>query len=145
MQRLMRPIRADVEGFLLRGLCSGNPTITGMCQELYTHRQWLWTFLEVDGVEPTNNASERALRHAVIWRRLSFGTQSAARQPLRGHNPHGRGNLPPTIAQRVRLSDRRDASSLRPRIRPVTARQGVNDYVRLCVKAKSGLSGMKIR
>lgn len=76
MQRLMRPIRDDVEGFLLRGLCSGNPQITRMCQELYTHRQWLWTFLEVEGVEPTNNASERALRHAVIWRKLSFGTQS---------------------------------------------------------------------
>lgn len=76
MQRLMRPIRGDVEGFLLRGLFSGNPQITGMCQELYTHRQWLWTFLEVEGVEPTNNASERALRHAVIWRKLSFGTQS---------------------------------------------------------------------
>ena len=28
-------------------------------------------------VEPTNNASERALRHAVIWRKLSLGTQSA--------------------------------------------------------------------
>jgi transposase len=76
MQRLMRPIRDDVERFLLRGLFSGNPQITGMCQELYTHRQWLWTFLEVEGVEPTNNASERALRHAVIWRKLSFGTQS---------------------------------------------------------------------
>lgn len=37
----------------------------------------LWTFLDVEGVEPTNNASERALRHAVIWRKLSFGTQSA--------------------------------------------------------------------
>jgi transposase len=48
-----------------------------MASELYTHREWLWTFLEVDGVEPTNNASERALRHAVIWRKLSFGTQSA--------------------------------------------------------------------
>src|SRR5262249_21718518 len=39
--------------------------------------QWLWTFLEQE-VEPTNNASERALRHAVIWRKLSFGTQSAS-------------------------------------------------------------------
>ena len=48
-----------------------------MCKELYKHREWLWTYLEVDGVEPTNNASERALRHAVIWRKLSFGTQSA--------------------------------------------------------------------
>jgi transposase len=77
MRRLMRPIRDEVDGFLLRGMFSGNPHITGMCQELYTHRAWLWTFLEVEGVEPTNNASERALRHAVIWRKLSFGTQSA--------------------------------------------------------------------
>jgi transposase len=77
MQRSMRPIRQQVEGYLLRGLCSGNPAIGGMCRELYQHRDWLWTFLEVDGVEPTNNASERALRHAVIWRKLSFGTQSA--------------------------------------------------------------------
>ena len=49
-----------------------------MCRELYDHREWLWTFLDVAGVEPTNNVSERALRHAVIWRKLSFGTQSAA-------------------------------------------------------------------
>jgi transposase len=77
MQRLLGPIRADVEDYLLRGVCSGNSAITGMCRELYDHREWLWTFLEVEGVEPTNNASERALRHAVIWRKLSFGTQSA--------------------------------------------------------------------
>jgi transposase len=37
----------------------------------------LWTFLRHEGVEPTNNAGERSLRHAVIWRKLSFGTQSA--------------------------------------------------------------------
>lgn len=40
------------------------------------HREWLWAFLDHDGVDPTNNASERSLRHAVIWRKLSFGTQS---------------------------------------------------------------------
>jgi transposase len=77
MQRLMRPIRQKVDGLLLRGVFSGNPAIMGMCEELHKHRQWLWTFLEVEGVPPTNNASERALRHAVIWRKLSFGTQSA--------------------------------------------------------------------
>lgn len=77
MVRLIGPIRQQVEGYLLRGLFSGNPETEGMCRELYNHREWLWTFLEVDGVEPTNNASERALRHAVIWRKLSFGTQSA--------------------------------------------------------------------
>ncbi len=71
-------MRQDVEALLLRGVFSGNPRLVGMCRELYDHREWLWTFLDHDGVEPTNNASERSLRHAVIWRKLSFGTQSAA-------------------------------------------------------------------
>jgi transposase len=75
-KRLMGPVRQEINDFLLRGVFSGNPRLVGMCQELYDHRDWLWTFLDVEGVEPTNNASERALRHAVIWRKLSFGTQS---------------------------------------------------------------------
>lgn len=78
MLRLMRPIRQEVDRLLLRGAFSGNARLVGMCGQLYDHRDWLWTFLDVAGVEPTNNASERALRPAVIWRKLSFGTQSAA-------------------------------------------------------------------
>jgi transposase len=77
MLRLMRPIRSEIDGLLLRGVFSNNARLVGMCTELYDHRAWLWTFLDVEGVEPTNNASERALRPAVIWRKLSFGTQSA--------------------------------------------------------------------
>ena len=38
----------------------------------------LWTFIDVPGVEPTNNAAERALRQAVLWRKRSFGAHSAA-------------------------------------------------------------------
>jgi transposase len=72
----MQPIRATAEGLLLRGYF--NPLTRGACKELWEHREHLWTFAEVEGVEPTNNAAERALRHAVIWRKLSFGTQSAA-------------------------------------------------------------------
>lgn len=71
-QRLMKPIRQEINALLLRGAFAG----IGMAEELSNHRDWLWTFVEVEGVEPTNNASERALRHAVIWRKLSFGTQS---------------------------------------------------------------------
>jgi transposase len=37
----------------------------------------LWTFVRVEGIEPTNNAAERALRHAVQWRKMSYGTESA--------------------------------------------------------------------
>ena len=36
----------------------------------------LWTFLSIDGVEPTNNPAERALRAPVIHRKVSLGTQS---------------------------------------------------------------------
>lgn len=77
-QRSMKPIRAKIEALLLRGAFSGNARLMGMCDELYQHRGWLWTFVDQEGIEPTNNASERALRHGVIWRKLSFGTQSAS-------------------------------------------------------------------
>lgn len=75
-QRAMQPIRHQVEALLLRGFFSGNPRFDGMCDELHRGRANLWTFIDVEGVGPTNNAAERALRHAVIWRKLSFGTQS---------------------------------------------------------------------
>jgi len=76
--RRMGPVRRKVECLLLRGTQSANRDVRGTCRELYEHRQWLWTFLRHEGVEPTNNAGERSLRHAVIWRKLSFGTQSAS-------------------------------------------------------------------
>jgi hypothetical protein len=79
-QRLMTPIRQAIDGLLLRGVWRGHRRLRGICRPLRTHRQRLWTFLDVDGVEPTNNASAPrgypALRPAVIWRKLSFGTQS---------------------------------------------------------------------
>ena len=76
--RRMGPVRRKVERLLLRGLETGGRDSRGTCRELYEHRRWLWTFLRHEGVEPTNNAGERSLRHAVIWRKLSFGTQSSA-------------------------------------------------------------------
>jgi transposase len=71
----MEPLRRRVEGVLLRGYC--DPQTRGVCTDLYEHRDRLWVFVDTPGVEPTNNAAERSLRHAVIWRKLSFGTQSA--------------------------------------------------------------------
>jgi transposase len=72
----MRPIREEINALLLRGAFSGNPRLVGMCHELWSHREWLWTFVDHEGIEPTNNTAERALRPAVIYRKLSFGTQS---------------------------------------------------------------------
>jgi transposase len=74
--RCMRPIRREIDALLLRGYY--NALTSGVCTDLWERRDHLWTFVAVEGVEPTNNAAERALRHAVIWRKLSFGTQSAA-------------------------------------------------------------------
>jgi transposase len=48
------------------------------CRQLLKLEPALWLFVRVEGVEPTNNAAERAIRPAVLWRRTSFGTQSAA-------------------------------------------------------------------
>jgi len=76
--RRMGPVRRKVECLLLRGTQCGHADTRGTCRELYEHRQWLWTYLRHEGVEPTNNAGERSLRHAVIWRKLSFGTQSVS-------------------------------------------------------------------
>ena len=70
--------RREVERLLLRGLNCRHPRTSEVCRELYWYRERLWTFLDTEGVEPTNNAAERSLRHAVIWRKLSFGTKSAA-------------------------------------------------------------------
>jgi len=47
------------------------------CRQLLQRSEALWTFLEKEGLEPTNNAAERALRQAMIHRRISHGVQSA--------------------------------------------------------------------
>src|SRR5471030_1045500 len=73
-RRKMQPIRQRVDALLLRGYF--NALTHNFCKELVEHGKHLWTFIDVEGVEPTNNAAEQALRHAVIWRKLSFGTQS---------------------------------------------------------------------
>jgi hypothetical protein len=77
-QTYVIPIREEVRHLLLRGHHSGNAKLIGFCDELYDRREHLWTFTRVEGIEPTNNTAERALRPAVIYRKLSFGTQSAA-------------------------------------------------------------------
>lgn len=48
------------------------------CRQILKVEPALWLFVTVEGVEPTNNAAERAIRPAVIWRRTSFGSQTQA-------------------------------------------------------------------
>lgn len=70
-------VRAEVRDVLRRGAAGGCPVTAGVCRELLAIEPALYTFAAVEGVEPTNNAAERALRHAVCWRKMSFGTDSA--------------------------------------------------------------------
>ncbi|MEB3308564.1 MAG: transposase, partial [Cyanobacteriota bacterium] len=41
------------------------------CQQILQLADGLWTFLEIEGIEPTNNAAERALRQSVIQRKIT--------------------------------------------------------------------------
>jgi transposase len=50
--------------------------VRNLANALSTHFHRLFTFLEQEGVEPTNNAAERVLRTAVQWRKISFGNRS---------------------------------------------------------------------
>jgi len=74
----MSPLRQRVEALLRLGShCRHAPT-AATCRELLALAPALWTFVRVPGVEPTNNAAERALRPAVLWRKGSFGSHSPA-------------------------------------------------------------------
>src|SRR5207244_1504775 len=48
-----------------------NKEVRNLATALYVHCERLFTFLEVKGVEPTNNGAERALRTAVQWRKIN--------------------------------------------------------------------------
>jgi transposase len=71
-----RPIRWGVRQVLGRGASSPSDKTAATCRMLLEGEEHLWTFLRVQGIEPTNNVAERALRHAVLWRKSSGGTAS---------------------------------------------------------------------
>jgi hypothetical protein len=52
--------------------------VRNLALAIYEHHDRLYTFLEIAGVDPTNNISERMLRIAVQMRKIFFGNRSAA-------------------------------------------------------------------
>ena len=74
----MTPLRREVERLLEAGSQCGVAKTEGTCREILKRREALWTFVQVEGVEPTNNTAERSIRPGVQWRKGSFGTQSEA-------------------------------------------------------------------
>jgi transposase len=77
LQARMRPLRAKLERALQRGRDSPDKKAARFCRRLLKVYPALWTFVDVEGVEPTNNHAERMGRPAVLWRKCSFGNQSA--------------------------------------------------------------------
>jgi transposase len=74
----MRPLRARVEALLAEGIALGDKKTARTCAKLLKSSEAMWTFVRIEGVEPTNNSGERAVRHGVIYRKLSGGTKSEA-------------------------------------------------------------------
>jgi len=72
----LTPLQAQVVALLTDGTTLEHAKTRRACRNILKLEPALWTFVTVEGVEPTNNAAERALRRAVVWRRRSFGTQS---------------------------------------------------------------------
>ena len=80
LQERLRPIQARLLCRLRRARRSEAKAAASLSRELLRCRKSLWTFATVEGVEPTNNAAERALRPAVIWRKRSYGHEGASGQ-----------------------------------------------------------------
>ena len=70
----MDTLAKDVSAALTKGLTL--PRLAKKCEGMLKLNKAFWTFVRTPGVEPTNNAAERGVRHPVIWRKLCFGTQS---------------------------------------------------------------------
>jgi transposase len=73
---LIGRVAAEVRAILEAATERGHPVAQSLSRELLAVWPALWTFVVVEGVEPTNNVAERALRPAVLWRKGSFGTHS---------------------------------------------------------------------
>ena len=69
-------LQEEVRVLLERGTGCGCAKTATVCRQLLAVESSLWTFAGRGGVEPTNNAAERAVRHAVCWRKTGYGTDS---------------------------------------------------------------------
>jgi transposase len=74
----MRTVQRRFEALLAEGAKDSHPKTSKTCAMLLKRRDALWTFVYVEGVEPTNNSAEQVVRHGVILRKISYGTHSAA-------------------------------------------------------------------
>jgi transposase len=70
------PIEKRLMALGERHLHARNRDVRNLAYAFFVHNEHFFTFVHEEGVEPTNNAAERALRTAVQWRKIMFGTRS---------------------------------------------------------------------
>lgn len=66
-RELMAPVRRQVEALFERGRAAKLPHVSGSCADVLEHRAAMWTFVEQEGVEPTNNRSRVHLGSFSLW------------------------------------------------------------------------------
>ena len=72
----IEPVCEQIEAAIVLGAQASDPETRSKCQSVLKSREAFFRFVRGKGVEPTNNRAERALRHGVIYRKVSLGTQS---------------------------------------------------------------------
>lgn len=77
-QTYMRPLQRRFRETLEQGGRCKSEKTAATCRELLKREARLWTFVKVEGIEPTNNEAERALRPAVLFRKTNGGTDSTS-------------------------------------------------------------------
>lgn len=73
---LVSPIRQRIRRLLDEGVALDLKGVSGMCKQMISVHPAFYTFVRVEGIQPTNNAAEQRQRHPAMWRRVSFGTWS---------------------------------------------------------------------
>jgi transposase len=73
----VRPLEKRFFALAERHVNASDADVSNLARALFVHHPHFFTFVYEEGVEPTNNAAELALRHAVQWRKITFGTRSA--------------------------------------------------------------------
>jgi transposase len=115
-----RDFRVRFRGVLTQGSVCSCAKTAGTCRELLHGEVSMFLFAFVDGVEPTNNAAERALRHGVLWRKMSHGPKSVVGSEYLGCiwsvvetcRQHGRGVWDFLAACMAAAAEGRDLPSL---------------------------------
>ena len=77
-RRHYRRLRDTIMAALMDGARCSHTKTSEFCRRLINHNYNLFVFAETEGVSPTNNAGEQSLRRAVIFRKLSFATESGS-------------------------------------------------------------------